>query len=48
MKRNTLEKVLWSLQSLTPVIRVAPDVAREAVLSVHTMFGSGPIEGSRR
>ncbi len=45
MKRNSVEKVLWALQDMTPVIKVPNPVADSASRSVKAMFASGPITG---
>ncbi|MBN1163766.1 MAG: quinolinate synthase NadA [Candidatus Krumholzibacteriota bacterium] len=44
MKKITLEKVLTALESLEPVIRVAPDTARAARAAIERMLKTGRAE----
>ncbi|MBN2717296.1 MAG: quinolinate synthase NadA [Deltaproteobacteria bacterium] len=43
MKKITLEKILWSLEDLSPRITVPEDVAKKANRAVVAMLGDGPI-----
>ncbi len=43
MKKNTLEKILWSLEDLSPRVTVPEDVAQKANQAVLAMLGEGPI-----
>ncbi len=45
MKRTTVEKILWSLQNMAPVIKVPAEVAAKANHAVKAMFENGPITG---
>ncbi|MBN2525032.1 MAG: quinolinate synthase NadA [Deltaproteobacteria bacterium] len=43
MKKITLEKILWSLEDLSPRITVPEEVAKKANRAVLAMLGDGPI-----
>lgn len=43
MKKITLEKILWSLEDLSPRVTVPEEVAQKANQAVLTMLGEGPI-----
>ena len=43
MKRNSVEKILWALQNMAPIITVPADVAAQASHAVKAMFEDGPI-----
>ena len=45
MKRNTVEKILWALQNMAPIITVPADVSAKANRAVKAMFEDGPITG---
>jgi quinolinate synthase len=45
MKKITLEKILWSLEDLSPRVTVPEEVAQQANRSVLAMLGEGPIVG---
>lgn len=38
MKLNTLEKILWSLEDMSPVVTVPPEIAQRASLSITRML----------
>jgi quinolinate synthase len=38
MKKTTLEKVLWALQDLKPVVRVEPEIAGKALRAIQRMI----------
>jgi len=47
MKRNTLEKVLWALESMEHEVRVEPQVRERAMSAIEAMVSAGASAGGR-
>jgi len=47
MKRNTLEKVLWALESMEHEVRVEPQVRERAMSAIEAMVSAGAGAGGR-
>jgi quinolinate synthase len=41
LKLNTLEKMVWALEDMAPVVTVPPDIAEKALLPIRRMLEIG-------